>query len=100
MPKTADLHWHGSAARSKCGCLCCAIWLRGGHRKAPSRGHLLPSEAPWQGLSGKETEAMLPRMVSLQSRRTAFLMARALGLEHLGHLTRISQKVEGLEQHG
>lgn len=37
---------------------------------------------------------MLPRIVS------AFLMARALALEYLGHLTQISQTVEGSEHHG
>lgn len=108
VPKTAGPHSHGSAACNECGGLCCGIWLRSGH--CPTGRHLHGDTCSvWSSMAGpgdercpegKEAEARPPRtVVSFWSRRTAFLMARALGLEHLGHLTLISQTVGSLEQH-
>lgn len=69
------------------------------------KGTFMGTLAPiWSSMAGPERKGSwgyaAKNGVSFWSRRTAFLMARALSLEHLGHLTRISQTVEGLEQHG
>lgn len=55
MPETAAPRECGSAACSKCGGLCCGIWLRGGH--CPTGRHLHGTLAPvWSSMAGPGDE--------------------------------------------